>query len=87
MDFTSLSMAKLSGSKNYQVWSIKMKSYFIAQDLWSVVQNSSPKSIAEDSMSQNSKVMALIILSCEDHIIRLLNPDESASIAWKKLEN
>ena len=63
-----------------------MKSYLIAQDLWSVVQNSSSKSIAEDSMSQNSKVMALIILSCEDHIIRLLNPDESASIAWKKLE-
>lgn len=85
MDPSRNSFAKLSGSNNYQVWAIKMKSYLIAQDLWSVVELSSKSSVT-DIKSLNSKAMSLIILSCEDHIIRLLDPDELAANAWKKLE-
>ncbi|KAF5184831.1 hypothetical protein FRX31_025582, partial [Thalictrum thalictroides] len=85
MDPSRNPFVKLSGSNNYQVWAIKMKSYLISQDLWSVVEISSKSSVT-DLKSLNSKAMSLIILSCEDHIIRLLDPDELAANAWKKLE-
>ena len=63
-----------------------MKSYLTVLNLWSVVENTPLKIKVDDIMSQNSKVMALLILSCEDHIISLLNPDDLASTAWKNLE-
>lgn len=86
MDFTRNSFAKLAGTSNYQVWSIKMKSYLIAQDLWNVVNLTPSKANAPDLMSQNSKAISLIILSCEDHIIRLLDPDDLAVTAWNTLQ-
>jgi hypothetical protein len=86
MDPSRNSFAKLSGFSNYQVWSIKMKSYLIAQDLWGVIELSSTKFPAADLKSLNSKAISLIILSCEDHIIRLLDPNDLAANAWKKLE-
>ena len=86
MDFTRAPIAKLEGSSNYQVWSIKMKSYLIANDLWDVINIKSTEKLTRDMTAKNSKAMALIILSCEDHIIRILNPDELAATAWSKLE-
>lgn len=86
MDFTRTSFAKLNGSGNYQVWSIKMKSYLIAQDLWDVIEISPSKSIAVNAQSLNSKALSLIILSCEDHVIRLIDPNDLAAAAWTKLE-
>lgn len=78
---------KLSGVSNYQVWAIKMRSYLISQDLWQVVDTPlSSKSTTSEIQSQNSKALSLIILSCEDHIVRLLNVEELAAAAWKKLE-
>ena len=64
-----------------------MKSYLIAQDLWRVIEiSASSASAANDLKSLNSKALSLIILSCEDHIIRLLDPNDLAANAWKKLE-
>ena len=42
--------------------------------------------MSEDLMSKNSKAMSLIILSCEDHIIRLFGSDDLAASAWRSLE-
>ena len=86
MDPSRSSFAKLNGTSNYQVWAIKMKSYLIAQDLWDIVDADPSKSIKSDAMSKNSKAVSLIILSCEDHIIRLIDPDDFAAAAWKKLK-
>lgn len=87
MDPSRSSFAKLSGSSNYQIWAIKMKSYLIVQDLWRVIEmTSSSTSAANELKSLNSKALSLIILSCEDHIIRLLDPNDLAANAWKKLE-
>jgi hypothetical protein len=86
MDSTKSSFAKLNGSSNYQVWSIKMRSYLIAQDLWDIMAASSTKDSAQNLKSQNSKAVSLIILSCEDHIIRTLDPNDFAFNIWKKLE-
>lgn len=86
MDPSKSSFAKLSGSSNYQVWSIKMKSYLIAQDLWDVELSPTKTSTATDLKSLNSKAISLIILSCEDHVIRLLDPNDLAANAWKKME-
>ncbi|KHJ30608.1 putative transducin wd40 repeat-like superfamily protein [Erysiphe necator] len=86
MDFSKSSIAKLAGSSNYQVWAIKMKSYLIAQDLWKVIQLKTSTHTNSNIKSQNSKVISLIILACEDHVIKLLDPDDLAATAWKKLE-
>ena len=86
MDFSKSSIAKLAGSSNYQVWAIKMKSYLIAQDLWEVIQLKASTHTNSNIKSLNSKVISLIILACEDHVIKLLDPDDLAAIAWKKLE-
>lgn len=86
MDPTKASVAKLAGTSNYQVWAIKMKSYLIAQDLWEVIELKSSSITDRNIKSLNSKAISLIILSCEDHIIKLLNPDDLAATAWKKLE-
>lgn len=86
MDSSRNSIAKLSGAANYQVWAIKMKSYLIAQDLWDTVDISPAKALTSDIRSQNSKALSLIILSCEDHVIRLIDPDDLAVTAWNKLK-
>lgn len=36
--------------------------------------------------SQNSKAISALILSCEDHFIRILDSNDPASNIWKKLE-
>lgn len=86
MDPTKSSFAKLDGSSNYKVWSIKIRSYLTAQDLWDVVELSSSKNLSSDLKSQNSKATSIIILSCEDHILRNLDPNDFAANIWRKLE-
>lgn len=86
MDPTKSSFTKLDGSSTYQIWSIKMRSYLIAQDLWDVVDLTSSKTLPSNLKSINSKAISLIILSCEDHVIRLLDPNDLASDIWKKLQ-
>ena len=63
-----------------------MKAYLIAQNLWCVICMSPSKAASKDMESLNSKAMSLIILSCKDHIIQLLDLDALAAVAWKKLE-
>lgn len=86
MDPSKSSFAKLVGSSNYQVWSIKMRSYLTAQDLWDVVDLSSSTNSAEHLKSLNSKATSFIILSCEDHILQILDPNDLAANIWKKLD-
>lgn len=87
MDLSTISFAKLTGASNYKVWSIKMKALLISQDLWDVTDSSPTKSPSASLKSQNSKAVSMIILCCEDHIVRLLDPDDLAASAWKKLEH
>ena len=62
-----------------------MKMYLIAQDLWDVVDITPAKATAENLRSRNSKALSAIFLSCEDHIIRHLDPDDLAVTTWNKL--
>lgn len=63
-----------------------MKSYLIAQDLWEVIELKSSSTSDRNIKSLNSKAISLIILSYEDHIIKLLDPDDLAATEWKNLE-
>ena len=63
-----------------------MKSYLIVQDLWDIVEALPSKATTSDLMSRNSKAISLIILSCEDHILRLLDPEDLAANAWRTLQ-
>lgn len=53
---------------------------------YNVVDITATKAMGEDLMSKNSKAMSLIILSCEDHIIRLFGSDDLAASAWRSLK-
>lgn len=86
MDPSRNVFTKLAGASNYQIWSIKMKMYLISQDLWDVIDLSSSKAISSDKRSQNSKALSIIIMSCEDYVIRILDPDDLAVTAWEKLK-
>ena len=86
MDPSKTSFAKLEGSSNYRVWSMKMKAYLIAQDLWDVIDISPSKATAENLKSQNSKAVSLINFACEDHILQIIDPDDLAATIWKKLQ-
>ena len=79
-------ISKLTGTSNYQVWSIKMKAYLIAQDLWSIVEISSLNTEVSKAQSQNSKAASQIILACEDHVIRMIDPEDLAADIWKNLK-
>ena len=88
MDLSKSSFAKLSGTSNYRIWSIKMKAYLVAQDLWDVVEITPAKAKATESTlsSQNSKAVSLIVFSCEDHILQLIDPNDLAVTIWRNLE-
>lgn len=86
MEPSRSSIAKLAGVSNYQVWSIKMKSFLIAQDLWDVVNITASKETETNFQSRDAKALSLIILSCEDHIIRLIDTDSLATVAWRALQ-
>ena len=86
MDPSKTSFAKLTGSSNYRVWSMKMKAYLVAQDLWDVVDITPTKANDENLKSQNSKAVSLIIFSCEDHILQIIDADDLAVTIWRNLK-
>ncbi|XP_059281130.1 uncharacterized protein LOC132034785 [Lycium ferocissimum] len=84
--------------ENYQIWSVKMKSYLEAYDLWEVVkkdkpieslpENSTPAQIKAHSEEKTKKYKAKIVIqnSVVDSIFSKIIACETAKEAWEKLE-
>ncbi|XP_077242636.1 uncharacterized protein LOC143883170 [Tasmannia lanceolata] len=55
-------VAKFSGGENYEFWSIKMKTFFTAQELWELVENGFAETATDVSELRKKDVKALLVL-------------------------
>ncbi|XP_062093005.1 uncharacterized protein LOC133798621 [Humulus lupulus] len=92
-------VSELLYSKNgYEKWSIQMKTYFIGEDLWDIVEADEPTVHAatnDDDGDTESEIKAwrknnavalhAIQISCQGHAFTLIQNINSAKIAWDTL--
>ncbi|GAV76449.1 DUF4219 domain-containing protein [Cephalotus follicularis] len=76
---------------NYKNWSVCMKNYLLAQDLWNIIEASSERK-AEDSESdirnwrkKNAAALLAMQNSCEPNLIFEIGEITSAKDAWNAL--
>ncbi|GLT52346.1 hypothetical protein SLA2020_256940 [Shorea laevis] len=74
---------------NYEEWSICMKNYLIAHDLWDVVKDSSNVNLADEAAAGLSKKNAAVLhafqISCAPGTFAHIKGVNSAKDAWGKL--
>ncbi|KAJ0017386.1 hypothetical protein Pint_11983 [Pistacia integerrima] len=84
--------------ENYDVWSIKMKTYFLSQDLWDIVNYENYLEITGSTLSEEHQkqlkeskkndAAALFILqqAVDDNIFRKISRAQKAKEAWDALK-
>ncbi|KAJ0018358.1 hypothetical protein Pint_11991 [Pistacia integerrima] len=84
--------------ENYDVWSIKMKTYFLSQDLWDIVNYENYLEITGSTLSEEyqkqlkeskkNDAAALFILrqAVDDNIFRKISRAQKAKEAWDALK-
>ncbi|KAJ0016484.1 hypothetical protein Pint_11974 [Pistacia integerrima] len=84
--------------ENYDVWSIKMKTYFLSQDLWDIVNYGNYLEISSSTLSEQQQeqlkeskkndAAALFILqqAVDDNIFRKISRAQKAKEAWDALK-
>jgi len=94
----SLNAPKIFTGENYQIWSVKMKSYLEAYDLWEVVMEDVPlqplpanPTLAQikshsDEKIKKFKAKTVIQNSVADSIFSKIITCETAKEAWQKLK-
>ncbi|KAF3685427.1 hypothetical protein FXO37_00638 [Capsicum annuum] len=94
----SLNAPKIFTGENYQIWSVKMKSYLQAYDLWEVVADDTPlqplpenPTVAQikshsDEKLKKFKAKTVIQNSVADSIFSKIIACEAANEAWEKLK-
>ncbi|GKV50725.1 hypothetical protein SLEP1_g57424 [Rubroshorea leprosula] len=74
---------------NYEEWSICMKNYLIAHDLWDVVEDSSNVNLADKATAglnkKNAEVLHAFQISCATGTFAHIKGVNSAKDAWGKL--
>ncbi|KAK6145936.1 hypothetical protein DH2020_019805 [Rehmannia glutinosa] len=84
--------------ENYDFWSIKMKTYFCAQDLWDIVNNGysipndistlsavQKKELKENQQKDSQALLALQISLAAEYFPRIMGA-KTAKEAWDKLQ-
>ena len=78
---------------NYLGWSVQMKTYLIAQDLWDIVNTTDECPKQEDDEAafkawskKNAMALHVIQMSCPQRICHVISLITSAKIAWETLE-
>lgn len=77
--FNSHSTIPIFSGENYEFWGIKMRTFFISQDLWKLVDNAYAEN-ASDTREQKKNVKALIVLQrgvSDETFPRIANVDKS----------
>ncbi|CAN6702184.1 unnamed protein product [Malus baccata var. baccata] len=78
---------------NYTRWSLRLKTYLVAKDLWDVVQTEplkpEPPEVAcpSDKEQRNAEALHAIQLSCGDDILSFISDTTSAKSAWDILQD
>ncbi|KAK9950457.1 hypothetical protein M0R45_005947 [Rubus argutus] len=84
---------KVLSQDNYEIWSLRVKTYLHAKDLWSVVKptNEAPK--LEDNevefkvwSNRNAEALHAIHICCGDDMFPFVSGLDTAKAAWNSLE-
>ena len=89
---SSATVSELFNGGNYVVWSVQVKNYLIAHDLWNIIEGTNvlpePGNEAASNASTKKNAMALHVIqtSCEPRICLLISQITRAKLAWDTLE-
>ena len=89
---SSATVSELFNGGNYVVWSVQVKTYLIAQDLWDIVEGTDVQPKLEYKASskvwtrKNAMALHVIQTSCEPRICLLISQITPAKLAWDTLE-
>ena len=91
---SSAAVSEVLNVDNYLVWSVQVKTYLIAQDLWDIVEatDECPKQEDDEAASKawtrkNAMALHVIQISCPQWICHVISLITSAKIAWETLES
>jgi hypothetical protein len=90
---TSAAVSEVLDIDNYFVWSVQVRTYLIAQDLWNIVKATEEPCKQENDEAaskawtkKNAMALHVIQISCEPRICFAIGLITSAKIAWETLE-
>ncbi|KAL6289312.1 hypothetical protein ACE6H2_006822 [Prunus campanulata] len=82
-------VVELLDSSNYEDWSVLVKTYLLAQDLWDVVEEDEEEEEADDKSKawrkKNATALHKIQISCGREAFSLIRNTTSAKSAWDTL--
>ena len=81
-DNTRTFIAKLKGSDNYEVWSLRTTAYLIKEGTYKAI--SDPKEVDDDT---DEKALSSILLVIEDGPLLQIQYIKTALEAWNSLKN
>ena len=90
---SSAAISEVLNVDNYLVWSVQVRTYLIAQDLWDIVEatdecpNQEDDEVSfKDRRKKNAMALHVIQISCPQRICHVISLITSAKIAWETLE-
>ena len=90
---SSATVSEVLNVDNYLVWSVQVRTYLIAQDLWDIVEATDECPKPEDDEAafkawskKNALALHVIQISCPQRICHVISLITSAKIAWETLE-
>ncbi|XP_030965121.1 uncharacterized protein LOC115986356 isoform X2 [Quercus lobata] len=91
---SSAAVSEVLNVDNYLVWSIQVRTYLIAQDLWDIVQATKKRpKLKNDKVAfkawskKNAMALHVIQISCPQQICHVISLITFAKIAWETLES
>ena len=90
---SSAAVSEVLNVDNYLVWSVQVRTYLIAQDLWDIVQATKKRPKLKNDKAafkawskKNAMTLHVIQISCVQQICHVISLITSAKIAWETLE-
>ncbi|XP_059438951.1 uncharacterized protein LOC132171599 [Corylus avellana] len=91
-DGLSAAVLEVLDKDNYVVWSARVKTYLMAQDLWEIIEETTePPKQADDEAAckawskKNSTALHVLQVSCGSDVLSMIRKIGSAKIAWNTL--
>nr|XP_028952977.1 uncharacterized protein LOC103418804 [Malus domestica] len=85
----SLIVHKLLNQNNYEVWSLRVKTYLLAKDLWDIVEATTEPPKREDGeveytawRKSNAEALHFIRISCGEDTFSFIRGTSTAKVAW-----
>jgi hypothetical protein len=88
----SAAVLEVLNKDNYMAWSVRVKTYLMAKDLWDTIEATSEPPKQEDDeiafkdwCEKNSMALNMIQVSCGPDALSVIRQISSAKIAWNTL--